>query len=217
MPKRAYTPALGFSFLTPAYDLAVALVARENAWRGSLIRLLDPVPGDRILDVGCGTGTLAIRLCQREPGVTVTGLDPDPDVLKRARAKAENAGMPITWIEGFLDKSATAMIGSVPKVVSSLVLHQTPLAEKKNILVAMHDVLEPGGRLVIADYGLQRTSLMRLLFRCTVQVFDGVKDTQPNADGLLPELMTDAGFSDVAESDVIKTVTGSISIYTASR
>ena len=217
MPKRAYTPALGFSFLTPAYDLAVALVARENAWRGSLIRLLDPVPGDRILDVGCGTGTLAIRLCQLEPGVTVTGLDPDPDVLKRARAKAENAGMPITWIEGFLDDSATAMIGSVPKVVSSLVLHQTPLAEKKNILVAMHDVLEPGGRLVIADYGLQRTSLMRLLFRCTVQVFDGVKDTQPNADGLLPELMTDAGFSDVAESDVIKTVTGSISIYTASR
>ena len=217
MPKRAYTPALGFSFLTPAYDLAVALVARENVWRGSLIRLLDPVPGDRILDVGCGTGTLAIRLCQLEPGVTVTGLDPDPDVLKRARAKAENAGMPITWIEGFLDKSATAMIGSVPKVVSSLVLHQTPLAEKKNILVAMHDVLEPGGRLVIADYGLQRTSLMRLLFRCTVQVFDGVKDTQPNADGLLPELMTDAGFSDVAESDVIKTVTGSISIYTASR
>ena len=50
----------------------------------------------------------------------------------------------------------------------------------------MYEVLKPGGKVVIADFGLQRTALMRLAFRI-VQLADGKDDTQPNADGVLPE------------------------------
>jgi SAM-dependent methyltransferase len=106
--------------------------------------------------------------------------------------------------------------GSVNTVVSSLVLHQCPVPVKQAVLASMFAVLRPGGKLVIADYGRQRTRLMRLAFRI-VQLADGKEDTQPNADGALPGLMSDAGFRDVREAELVPTVTGSISVYVARR
>jgi hypothetical protein len=102
----------------------------------------------------------------------------------------------------------------VDTVVSTLVLHQCPLSMKRTVLASMFAVLKPGGRLVIADYGLQRTTMMRLAFRI-VQLADGKGDTQPNADGALPGLVSDAGFREVREVDVVSTVSGSISVYVA--
>jgi len=122
----------------------------------------------------------------------------------------------VTWKTGFLDTEMAASIGQVSKVVSSLVFHQTPIEQKASILAVMRSALSPAGLLFIADYGLQRTSLMRTLFRSTVQAIDGVNDTQPNADGCLPGLIEAAGFRDIKESEVTPTPTGSISLYRAS-
>ena len=80
----------------------------------------------------------------------------------------------------------------------------------------MFAALPAGGELHIADYGLQRTRLMRAAFSI-VQRVDGYEDTQPNADGVLPILMQEAGFARVEETRVIPTVTGSISLYRAIR
>jgi hypothetical protein len=105
---------------------------------------------------------------------------------------------------------------SASVVVSSLVLHQCPMVMKRDVLASMLAVLRPGGRLVIADYGLQRSRLMRLAFR-VVQFVDGRENTQPNADGVLPELMEEAGFREVREAEVVPTISGSISVYVARR
>ena len=173
-----------------------------------------PQPGDVIADVGCGTGSLALLLARVEPSARIIGLDPDPDVLAMARRKAAE-GAAVQWRVGMGDALAESLgAGSGDAVVSSLVLHQCPLAMKRAILASMYAVLKPGGRLVIADYGLQRTTLMRLAFRI-VQLADGKEDTQPNADGVLPGLMSEAGFRDVREAEVVPTVTGSISVYVA--
>lgn len=56
---------------------------------------------------------------------------------------------------------------------------------------------------------------MRLLFRLTVQRLDGIEDTRPNADGVLPGLIGDAGFAEVHERDRVHTATGTIAIITA--
>ena len=217
MATREYTPALGYTPLTPLYDVAIATLTRESIWRSTLIDSISPSTGDRIMDVGCGTGSLAIRIKHTAPGASVVGLDPDPEVLARARAKAFKARAGVDWRNGFLNDQLVAELGPMNKVVSSLVLHQTPIAEKQNILRSMWLALASGGSLHIADYGLQRSRLMRSFFRATVQSIDGQIDTQPNADGVIPTLIEEAGFTNVNEVDVIPTLTGSISIYNACR
>jgi len=213
--ERAFTPALGNARFTPLYDFAIAAMTRENLWRGRLVAHITPDAADRILDVGCGTGSLAIRIKKTTPDVEVIGIDPDPTVIATARRKSEKAGVSINWRSGFLTPETCEEIGPVSKAVCSLVLHQTPLEEKNNILSAMRTVLQPGGTLYLADYGLQRTLPMRFLFRRTVQMIDGLVDTQPNSDGILPSLMEASGFRDISELEVIPTATGSISIYRA--
>lgn len=213
--EKAFTPALGDPRFTPLYDYAIAALTRENVWRGKLVTHIDPNAADRILDVGCGTGSLAIWLKKLAPRADIIGIDPDPIIIARARRKAEKVGVSIDWRNGFLTPAIYADIGTVTKVVSSLVFHQIPLCEKRNILSTIGTILRPGGTLHIADYGLQRTMFMRFLFRRTVQLIDGIADTQPNADGILPSLMESSGFRDISESEVIPTATGSISVYRA--
>ena len=215
MSDKEFTPALGFQAITPLYDLAVGLLTREDAWRAELVRLVAPQPNQSILDVGCGTGSLMARIGLHEPRARLIGLDPDPNVLAIARRKLDKLGLTASWRQGFLDDQAVAAIGRVTKVVSSLVFHQTSVDEKRRILTNMRRILGDGGALYIADYGEQRTNSMRVLFRLTVQMLDGVSDTQPNADGCLPKLIRAAGFGDVKEHRVILTATGSISLYEA--
>ncbi|MGV0747901.1 class I SAM-dependent methyltransferase [Mycolicibacter minnesotensis] len=216
MSEETFTPALGR--LAPArfFDYVVALT-RERLWRGLTVMHLAPRPGDTILDVGCGTGSLALLAARVEPQANIVGLDPDPEILAVARqkdAESESAGR-VRWVTGMGD-DLVASVGaeSMDGVTSSLVLHQCPMDVKRAILASMFAVLRPGGRLVIADFGWQRTPLMRLAFRF-VQFADGKTDTQPNADGVLPELISAAGFTDVREADVVATINGTISIYTA--
>ncbi len=71
------------------------MLTRESAWRSELLRRLAPAPGEAILDVGCGTGSLAIMLKQAQGEARITGLDPDPEALSIAKGKAEAAGVEI--------------------------------------------------------------------------------------------------------------------------
>uniref|UniRef100_UPI0035660145 class I SAM-dependent methyltransferase n=1 Tax=Desulfosarcina sp. TaxID=2027861 RepID=UPI0035660145 len=167
------------------------------------------------LDVGCGTGSLVVKIKSLSPETDIHGIDPDKEILLRAKAKAKKNSVKISFHQGCLSPESRSELGYFSKVASSLVLHQTPIEEKRNILVSIFRLLLPGGKLCVADYGLQRTALMKTLFRRTVQTIDGVKDTQPNAEGCIPNLMQDVGFLEVSETQVIPTLTGSISIYTA--
>ena len=211
---RDYTPAAPQLWM---YDFLCAVLTRASRWRGTLLRQIDPTAGDVVADVGCGTGSQMKLLAQSCPALTLIGIDPDPAVLERARRKIAGSGASIELRHGYAREAEQVLRGRrVNKIVSSLVFHQVPLDEKRAGLSAMHQALIPGGALHVADYGLQRTDLMRRLFRI-VQSGDGYENTEPNARGVLPELMVAAGFRDVYETHVIPTPTGSISIYRASR
>ena len=191
--ERDFTPAFPLLW---AYDLIVAADNRERTWRGAFLRQLDPQPSDIIADIG---------------------VDPDDRILRRARRKLEAAGIAVTLEQGYLrDVRALLAGGGVNKIASSLVFHHVPLAEKRAGLSSIYSALTPGGELHVADFGLQRTRLMRSLFSI-VQRVDGYENTQPNADGILPSLMKEAGFAEVKETAVIPTLTGSISLYQAIR
>lgn len=215
MTDRDFVPALGNAALTGQYDRVIALVTREKRWRAALVAEVNPKDGEVILDVGAGTGTQAIIIKRTAPGARVIALDPDPEALVLAKAKAGAAGVEIECVEGMGDRAAQLVgAGVAHKAISSLMLHHCSIPMKMAILAAMHASLRPLGTLHIADYGQQRALLMRLLF-LQVQLTDGFETTQPNADGVLAQLITQAGFVDVSETNVIHTPTGSISIYTA--
>ena len=210
-----FVPALGRAGNIDRYDRVIALMTRERRWRSALVELIDPQPGERVVDIGCGTGTLAIALWQKMPDAMVIGVDPDPAVLAIARAKADAAAAPIDWVHAMGDAlDDIPHLAGCDRIVSSLVLHQCPVAVKSSILRQKWRLLRPGGQMFIADYGEQRSVLMRLLFR-QVQVIDGFDLTEPNAKGCLPGLMEDAGFEEVAERAVVATPTGSISLHSA--
>ncbi|KTE34633.1 MULTISPECIES: class I SAM-dependent methyltransferase [unclassified Sphingopyxis] len=216
-PKPDFVPALGRINLPGAYDLAIALMTRERRWRRALVEMVDARPGESIVDIGCGTGTLLLALARRYPGCRFIGVDPDPKVLSIARRKAAAAGATIDWIEAMGDDlEGVAEVAACDRIVSSLVLHQCPLAVKQAIAAHMLRLLAPGGTLVIADYGEQRTRLMRLLFR-QIQALDGFELTEPNALGCIPAILEAAGFADVEEPFALATPTGSISLYRARR
>ncbi|MBX9897139.1 MAG: class I SAM-dependent methyltransferase [Qipengyuania sp.] len=209
-----YTPAAGHHWLTPLYDFGVAVLTREDRWRTALVEQLRPRPHDVIVDIGCGTGSLLVRVGKATPSTQLIGIDPDPAVLARAQTRFSAAGLSIELHIGFARQAAELLDGRRPtKIVSSLVFHQLPMEEKEAALASIHAALRAGGELHIADYGLQRSRLMRVLFRSVVQNLDGRLNTEPNARGVLPKLMQGAGFPSVEETVVIPTPSGSISLY----
>jgi ubiquinone/menaquinone biosynthesis C-methylase UbiE len=211
MKEDGFTPALGRDWLTGGYDLAIRLLTRERAWRSTLLKQVAPMEGETIADIGCGTGTLAIMMKRQAPGARIIGLDPDPNVLEIAAAKAKRAGLDIEWQQGFA-RDARNFASRLDKAVSSLVFHQVPKASKSEGLAAMYAGLPGGGELHIADYARQR-GLMRLLFRLTVQQLDGVVDTQPNADGELEAIMAGLSGRAVPSAYVCHTPTGTIRLF----
>ena len=213
--SQQYTPALGYAWLTPWYDFAIRCLTREQLWRARLVEEIRPVAGDRILDVGCGTGQLAFALLSREPRTSFVGIDPDERVLATAEARVGALKADARLVCGVIDDSFLDTHEHFTKAVSSLVLHQVSLTEKRRILSLMRRALQPSGELFIADYAEQPTWMMRILFRNTVQRLDGFSNTEPNARGVLAELMQDVGFIDVTLRQRIHTATGAISIYRA--
>lgn len=209
-----YTPALGYRALTPLYDGAIALLTRERTWRKQFVSQIDPQPGDRILDLGCGTGSLSILLAAREPKASIAGLDPDPDVLRLAAQKAAHAGVHVEFVQGFLDELGARGMQAPTKIVSSLVFHQVEADQKLRMLRTCRGLVVPSGSLHIADYGLQRGA-MKYLFRNTVQRLDGFDNTQFNAEGRLSSAMIEAGFGHVVETSSVMTLTGRISLWVA--
>jgi len=192
---------------------------RERTWKALLIDEIAPQPGERVLDFGSGTGTLTLMIQKTCPSVEVIGVDIDPEMLGRARAKAQEAGFEISFTQAGIDDSdIVAKLGaaSFDKVVSSLVFHHLARDAKLDALRNAAALLRPGGMLHIADWGRPSSRLMRLLFY-PVQALDGFANTSDNVLGLLPSLMQQAGFGAVRETRREPTALGSLSFYEGRR
>jgi ubiquinone/menaquinone biosynthesis C-methylase UbiE len=92
-------PALGLRVLTPLYDLVARLAGERRIKRRLLAGAAIGADAD-VLDLGCGTGTLAIMAAAHAPSARVVGLDVDPDVLAIARRKVARAGARVALAEG---------------------------------------------------------------------------------------------------------------------
>jgi ubiquinone/menaquinone biosynthesis C-methylase UbiE len=144
--KAKYIPAMGFDLLTPLYDPFVKWFMPESKFKKHLIEQARIRPGQRVLDLGCGTATLTILIKQAHPHAEVTGLDGDAKILKIARRKVARAGVEITLHEG-MAYQLTYSDKSFDRVVSSLVFHHLTAEGRRRALSEAFRVLQPGGEL----------------------------------------------------------------------
>lgn len=213
--EREFLPALRWPVLTRVYDPVVRLTTRERRFKEALLDQADVRPGEAVLDLGCGTGTLAVALARRCPGARVTGLDADPEVLARAAAKAAAAGCTVELVEG-LSTALPFPDACFDVVLSSLFLHHLGRAEKRRALSEVVRVLKPHGRLHVADWGRPQDPAMAAAF-AVLRAFDGFAVTADNARGALPELFEEAGLEAAALRGQLRTAFGTLALYSARR
>jgi len=205
-----YIPALSFAWLTPLYDPFLKWGMREDTFKRHLIHQAQIRPGMRVLDLGCGTGTLTILTKQTHPDAEVVGLDGDPAVLEIARSKAKQTGVNITLDQGMAFQLPYPD-NSFDRVFSSLVIHHLTTDDKQRTMFEIYRVLRPGGELHIIDFGKPHgvyAWLISLIMRRLEEAADNIQD-------LLPEIIRSAGFAQVKETIQYTTIVGGLSLFRA--
>jgi ubiquinone/menaquinone biosynthesis C-methylase UbiE len=209
-PGRTYLPATGNHWALPLYDPLVKLLGADTA-RAVLLEQAALRPGHRVLDIGCGTGTLAVLIKRQHPDVEIVGLDPDPTALARARRKAQRAALSIQLDQGFSDELPYAE-RSFDRVFSSFMLHHLTVSEREATLREVRRVLKPGARLHLLDFATPDPKSAGRLSRW-LHSGHRLKD---NSDEQIVSLMRQAGLADpnrVAERTLL---VGHIAYYHAS-
>ncbi|NIM61108.1 MAG: methyltransferase domain-containing protein [Acidobacteria bacterium] len=213
--QQGYVPALGLDFLTRLYDPVVALTTRERHFKKRLLEQASIPTHASVLDLGCGTGTLALEIARTHPTAEVSGLDGDEKMLRMARTKSDAANLRVRFDRG-LAQALPYPDASFERVVSTLFFHHLRRRQKSAAAREVFRVLRPGGEFHVADWGRPVDRLMRLLFY-PVQLLDGFATTGDNVKGLLPEIFEVAGFRNVRTRGEIRTVLGTLTLYSAAK
>lgn len=208
-----YIPPLRYRVLTRFYDTVVRLTTRESTFKRALLAQVEADHPRRVLDLGCGTGTLAIAIAQALPDATVTGLDADAEALGIAADKARQAGVRLGLHRGF-GTDQPFPDAAFDCVVSSLFFHHLAREAKIATLREARRVLAVGGSLHVADWGKPSNGLLRSLF-IVVQLLDGFGTTRDSVTGALPDLMRAAGHDAVEETAKFDTPLGTMRLFRA--
>ncbi|NLJ79419.1 MAG: class I SAM-dependent methyltransferase [Firmicutes bacterium] len=206
-----YIPALKYKGLTKLYDPLLKFFNAGQKLTAKLLAQAAITEGDKLLDFGCGPGNLLIQAKQKQPQAVCRGIDIDPRILKIAAEKIDKHGLNIP-LKHYSGGTLPYKNESFDKVLSGLVFHHLSYNAKRKALQEIHRILKPRGKLHIMDFGKPSNLLMRLLF-IPVQLLDGFSPTADNVLGLLPEIVSKAGFANVIEKDRLNTLVGTLSFY----
>ncbi len=191
--RRTHAPHVGHNPPPRLYDTFHGL-AGLGSYHRRLVEQADVRPGGRVLEIGCGTGNLAILAKRLHPDAEVVGLDADPKALDRARRKAERAGFSVQLACG-LAQDLSYPDASFERVLSIFMFHHLGPEEKRRTLREVRRVLGPGGSLHSLDFGGETgysDGLMARLSHRNELLRDNLGES-------VLALMREAGFADPKE------------------
>jgi ubiquinone/menaquinone biosynthesis C-methylase UbiE len=206
--KEKYIPALNQNWLTPLYDPLLKWGMREDTFKRYLVEHSHLKAGQKVLDLGCGTGTLTIQIKQFLPQIELIGLDGDPSVLQIAKGKADDAGVDITWEEG-LAYNLPYATASFDRVISCLMIHHLTAPDKLKAFQEVYRILKPGGEFHLLDFGKPTSFGMRLVSIPIARM----EEAGDNIHGLLPGMLQQAGLSTITETRHFKNLFGELIHY----
>ncbi len=187
---RTYIPASGKDWALPLYDPLVKLLGGDAA-RRLLVEQAALQEGQRVLEIGCGTGSLLMAVKKQHPRVEVVGLDPDAKALERATRKAKAASLSIALDQGFSD-TLPYPDASFDRVFSCFMFHHLQdKGEKQRTLREVRRVLKRGGSLHLLDFAPAQSHESGFLMRWLHP-----HKLEENSDDRVLRLMRDAGLAD---------------------
>jgi ubiquinone/menaquinone biosynthesis C-methylase UbiE len=209
--ERSYIPAFGKRWLLPLYDPFLWLLGADKA-KQPLIEQAEIKGGLRVLDIGCGTGSMAILIKRMHPTAKVVGIDPDPAALSVAERKAKRAGFSVEFDRGFADHMPYAD-ASFERVFSSFMFHHLGSDEKTATLNEIRRVLKPGGSLHLLDFVRAHGSHSGI--KEHGQLVHRRGTVAERIEGRMTSLMGEAGLVDATELKRAKIFFGPIAYYRA--
>ena len=210
-PERHYLPAAGRHALLPFYDPFTKVIGVDKT-RRALLEQAELQPGHRVLDVGCGTGSLLVLIKRRHPEVDVVGLDPDPKALARAKRKAQRAAVTVRLDQGFAD-ALPYDVSTFDRVFSSLMFHHLERDDKLKALSEIRRVLKPGGRFEMMDFAGRDHAGARRIHRW----LHSHERFEDNSEKRVLELMTQAAFAEARAVKRGRMLFGGVVYYEARR
>lgn len=208
-----YISALRFHWMTPFYDGVVKYTTRDKLIKTQMLELADLRPDEHVVDIGCGTGTLALMAKQKAPQALVFGVDADTQALQIAKNKTLKAKQNITYIQSLANEMEFAD-NTFDCVFSSLFFHHLLWQDKLSVGLEIYRILKPGGRFILSDWGIPSNRLMQSLYK-PVQWLDGYGNTQDNADGRLSTMLSMCGFEETHPIANHNTLFGTLSLFVA--
>lgn len=189
--KNSYIPPMHLNFLTPIYDIGCALIGLGGRFRSAIINRLAIDGTEKVLDAGCGTGTLLMALKGRYPTVSAEWLDPDESALDLAKRKSGRKGLDIKLHLGFMEEMPFEE-DSFDIVVSTLALHHVNPEKKLQAFMECRRVLRPTGRMMLVDVSPDDTGLFGRIIYKLLSMFEHLMRVDQ-----IKAMMKEAGFSEV--------------------
>ncbi|MED3794392.1 class I SAM-dependent methyltransferase [Niallia alba] len=212
--KGEYIPALKYHWMTRFYDPLIQWGIQEKKFKTHLVKQATLQPNETIMDLACGTGTLALLIQQSQPGVQVIGVDADPKILSIAKGKIKETQVNnITFEEGFSDKLPFSN-NLFHHIFTSLFIHHLTQEMKKKTFEEVYRTLRSGGQFHIIDFEKPQNWLMRVAF-FSIQFLDGFETTSNHVKGIIPNLLKETGFVSIEETGQFSTITGTLRAYKA--
>ena len=202
-----YLPAAGRDAFLPGYDLLTRVLGMNKPY-DAFVAQAELADGLRVLEIGCGTGNVTLRVKRAAPGAEVTATDPDPLALARAQRKV--AGVRFERAYG---QDLPFADGEFDRVLSSMMLHHLDAEAKAAAAAEIYRVLRPGGVVHILDIGGPMTandgfSARRMLRNPHIA---------GNLGDAIPRLMRDAGFDCTVVTSRPHRFVGRLTSYRAAR